>query len=249
MIVLRPHKIWSLGKTVTFPTLQTTYTLGWATDGVPGNPVKGTTTGGVITLAGAAGMVDTLVMVNHNLGSPATVVVTGDISTTITVPTMRPNGIPFGIFKKVASPVSVSSLVFTIASNAANIIIGEIYAGLAEEWDLLSNDNQFVYNVYPLSQPDESEMSSVAPYAGGREGRVLTGTNFADATELTFMQDWLAATYEGTRPSVIIPNPAINDAWSVKLGMALTHSQKRGDPDYLHEGVSVSFTEHIRSRW
>lgn len=247
MIVLRPHKIWSMFKPVTMPTIQSSYQPAWATDGIPGRPVKSSTTGAVITIAGTAGSVDLIALTNHNLAPPATVVLSGDVAGSIVVPPMRLNNIPYGIFVKLGAPVSCASLIVTIASNPTNVSIGEVFAGLSETWDLLSEDNEFGYRIIPLETPDDNEASSVPGYSAGRVARSLRGSSYMNLTEKAFAEDWQDASWDNTRPSLLIPNPEDNDAWAVKVGLELTYRQIRGEPQRLLMG-NFQFNEYVRSR-
>jgi len=247
MIVMRPHKIWSLFQSAACGTVQTTYDAAWATDGIPGRPIKSTSTGIAVTITGTAGMVDLVVVSHSNIWSPATITLSGDISTSIAVPAARPNNIPFNYFVLLGSPVSVDSLTVTVASNASNVVIGEILAGLSEEWNLLSDDNEGTYEIFPIAV-DDSEITSVPGYSRGRERRSLRGSNYASATDYTFLNNWMAATWDNTRPSVIIPNENDNDAWVVKLNTSFSFSQIIGDPSRLYK-ASIGFTEFPRQRW
>jgi hypothetical protein len=248
MLVMRPHKIWSMFKAVSAaPVFDSTFQAAWATDGWPNTPFKAPTGDGSLTISGPAGQVDLIVLSHHNLVSPATVAFGGTAAGAIVVPVARPNGIPYNIFVKLNAAVSMASLTITVSGNPTPFIIGEVLAGLSESFDLLSDDNSDTYNVGSIDH-DDIDVSSVPGYDLPWDQRVKTGSNWATATEKAFLHDWLAAQRGNTRPSVIIPNPEENDAWTVLVAGGLSGKQIMGAPNQLHH-CSMTFKEVKRSRW
>jgi hypothetical protein len=246
MIVMRPHKIWSIEKTVT-ATPATNYTKEWVNDGNVMRPIKLTGGSGSIVLAGSAAVVDLAVLVNTNLQSPATVNVSGGFGA-FTIPALRPGGIPYNPFIKLETPVNVASLTFTFADNPEDIIIGEILVGLSETWDLLSDTNDGSQVNPNIDQGgDEWDVHSIPPYVPDIEYRTLGGTVWADATEFQFIRDWKSATRGNSLPSIAIPDDDSNDAYAIKFD-TLSWIKKRGLPNPLYS-VTVAFTEFERTRF
>lgn len=248
MRVIRPHNMWSLFKTASGPVDTTNgYDIAWLTDGATGRPVRGTSGGGAYGIAGTAANVDTVVLVNTNVASPATVSVDNGFGS-MTIPAARPGAIPRNPFIRLLTPVSVSNLTVTIASNPSTLMLGEILVGLSEPWDLLSDNNEFSMGDFGYRHDDEVSMTSVPPYDLGTMQRTLTGSAFATMTDLQFVQDWFTGTRFGTWPSIIIPNEQDNDAWAVYFSDRVTWQQIRGYPDYLFQ-MNVSLTEYKQTRW
>lgn len=244
MIVIRPHNVWTYFQAAAANPADT-YLADWAVDGNPNRPLKGDSNGGVLTLAGTAAMADTCVLCNHNIESPATAVVSGDLAGAFVLSGARRNRIPFNPYLKV-TPASVDALTLTISGNYADYIIGEFIAGLSESFDLLQQDNEFGYQMFNI-QP-EGDIPSVMPTDLGARRRRLQGTAWATLTEKQFVEEWIDASMGNTRPSVIIPNPSDNDAWVVKVFAEITYRQHRGDPDRLYL-VNIGFEEWACHRW
>lgn len=246
MIVMRPHKIWSIDKAVT-ATPATNYVKEWVNDGNVLRPIKLPGGSGAITLTGTAGDVDLIVLVNSNIRSPATVAVSGGFGA-FTIPALRPGGIPYNPYIKLGAPVNVGSVTVTITGSSEPVIIGEILVGLSETWDLLSDTNDGSQVNPSIGQGgDEWDVHSIPPYTPDIEYRTLGGTMWANATEFQFIRDWKSATRGNSLPSIAIPDDESNDAYAIKFD-SLSWIKKRGLPDPLYS-VTVAFTEFERTRF
>lgn len=213
--------------------------------GWPGTPTRWTVTNptGTITLP-AAGAIDLVVVSHHKLAAGATITFSSGISVVVTVPAWPPDGIPLNPFNTLTSVPGVTGFTFTVAGNSGDAIIGEILAGSARSLTLplASNDQRGMAN-YGRENP--IEMSSVPPYRRGLAGRAPWKGRFVLTTaQLDDVVAWYLSQCEGTRPSVIIPDPSVNDAWVGFLQ----------EPQYSvvgprHWNVDLVFTELPRSRW
>lgn len=256
----RPDQWFSRGCTVT-GTIDPDYQLQWLVDGRLGYPVRAA--GGSpaadlsLTLTGASGSVGIVVVGNHNLIVPA--VITGDVSASVTPATTRPpNGIqlnPYALLDPVETGVTTVDL--DVTGNDETPIIGElVLATVRTLTPVKIDDNQFTENDYARDQA--GEFVSVPPYNPRLEGRRLTGSQYYTIEDLAEIRAWWQAQQAGSWPSILIPDPDLNDAWFVQFkGLSYKQVLSKGDalggsPAAVTGGlwlVSFEFVEYPRSRW
>lgn len=200
-----------------------------------------------MTVAAGPMSVDTFILANHNLESPATAVVSGDAAGAFSVPVMRPGGIPYGLWFTLSSPVSVSNLTLTIASNPTDIRIGEFIVGLKEELAVLLNGNDQMDESGMFDHDDEGDVGSLPPYDPGWERMTFTGSLLATGTERQFVRDWVSGARGNTRPGVIIPYADVNEAYVVKVSQC-SFQEVVGEGNRLYDG-QFTFLEFKRNRW
>lgn len=253
MLFVRPDQWWSRGATVT-GTIDTDYFLQWLVDGRLGYPVRSTDTSLSLDLAGPAGDVGIVVVGNHNVAVP--IAISGDVSASVVPASTRPpNGIqlnPFALIDPVETGVTDVSV--NVSGNDQDVVIGEVVlAPVHELIPLKIDDNNFTHNDY--SREVAGEFKSVIPYDFGITGRRLTGSQYYTTTQRDEIIAWFESQRSGTYPSIIIPDPDINDAWFVKF-RGLTYKQvmpavSSGSP-VASEAlwlVNFDFEEYPRSRW
>lgn len=217
-------------------TVDDTYDPDWLTDGIPGTPVQ-VAGGGLSLTATPAGSpsCDLFAIVNHTISVNATV--GGSASGTIVAGALDDDGIRLNPFLRLGSPVSVGSVSLS-ASNPDPAIVGEFYGGLSvalEAYELHFDAGD------PF--PWEGEFTSIAPYDPGLSyQRRLYGEVVLDDAGYALIQHWYAATRRGTRPSLVIPDDAINDAWA-----CLFRYQRRYE-ETVHF-VTLEILEIPRTRW
>jgi hypothetical protein len=245
----RPDEIYSYNATVSIGsgTVDTTYSADSLTNGWPGKPVR--MTGGALTatLTFTSGQVGVVALANTNLTANTTI--SGGVSGTITPATLPPNAIPLNAFTQV-TPASTTTITMATSGNSANVIIGELMAGKLRT---LTNaiggtgaprylDIQFVDDDLPL--PMDAEFGSIPPYDRGMERRTLKGTQIYTYAQLQDLRAWRQAQRSNSRPSLIIPDASINDAW-VCLFRGMSYRPVASD---LWE-VTLEFLELPRLRW
>lgn len=253
MLYVRPDEWWTRGTTVT-GTIDSDYQLSWLVDGRVGYPVRSTDDGLSLNIAGSSGSVGIVVVGNHNLVVPVTI--SGDVSATVTPASTRPpNGIqlnPYALIDPVET--GVTSVDVDVTSNDETVIIGEVV--LAQVRELIPvkiDDNQF--SQFDFSREQAGEFKSVPPYDFGLEGRRLTGSQYYTTAQRDDIIAWFQSQRSGTWPSIIIPDPDVNDAWFVKF-VGLTYKQilpvsSSGSPAVSEALwlVNFDFVEYPRSRW
>jgi hypothetical protein len=184
----------------------------WLTDGRPTMPVQ--KTGGSISLTvtpAAALNVDVIAVCQHAIRAAAAITLGGSLSSTIATAAYPPDSIPVNWFRKLSSPVSTSSIVLGVTGNTDPVIIGELYAGLSFE---IASDLEtgrtfdpgapFSWEGYAVQPPYDSGFSSPRRMRGQ-----LQPTDAEYASLVACYQ----AVRRGTRPALVIPNDAVNDAW------------------------------------
>lgn len=245
MYFLRPDEMWSLGATTT-GTVDATYLPAWLTDGKPGRPVRSTTGGISLSMAGTAGEVGLVAIHHHNLIVAATV--GGDVTATITPAATRPpNGIQLDPFTLVSPAVgSVDALTLTVTGNDDDVTIGEFIAGKVREiTPVMVEGHGFGHEDF--AQEPGGLFLSVMPYDLGQERRRLVGKqiyNWADTSVL--LAGWQAQR-SGSKPCGLVPHPDVNDFWLVQFKGFKYQQVGTRDMDWFL--VEFEFVEYPRSRW
>ncbi len=252
MLYARADEFWSRTATVS-GSIDPDYFLQWLVDGRLGYPVRSTDDTLSLDLAGPAGDVGIVVVGNHNLTVPVTF--SGDVSAVVTPAAVRPpNGIQLNPFALV-SDTSVTAVGLDVSSNDVDVVIGEVVlAPVHELTPVKIDDNQFTQNDF--SREVAGEFKSVTPYDFGITGRRLTGSQYYRTAQKDAIVAWFESQRSGTYPSIVIPDPDVNDAWFVKF-RGLSYQQilpsvsDGGSPatsDALWL-VQFDFEEYPRSRW
>lgn len=213
--------------------------------GWPGTPTRWTVANpsGTVTLP-AAGNIDLVVVSHHKLSAGALVTFASGIVGVVTVPTIPPDGIRLNAFKAITPVVGATGFTFTVSGNTPNAIIGEILAGPARTLTLptYQSDQRGMAN---FTREMQIEQSSIAPYDPALSGRApWKGKYVLTASQLDDVKNWFLSQRNGTRPSVIIPDATVNDAW---VGFLQEPQWAVAGPFHFH--VDLVFTEIPRSRW
>lgn len=247
MLFCRPDEIVTYGFTTT-GTVDSDYEPDWLTDAIPGRPVKaagGSPAGLSLDMTGTAGEVGIIAIHHHNLIVPVTI--GGDISATITPAVTRPpNGIQLNPYTLISPAVSgVDHLTFSVSGNDQDEIIGELLAGKLREFTPIRIDGaEFTHDDF--ADEPQGAFVSVMPYDKGTERRRLVGSQFYSLTDLNILKGWWQSQRSGTKPSLLIPDPDLNDAWVVNFKGFRYRPYPKDTDLYL---VSFEFVEYPRSRW
>lgn len=238
-------------------TVDDDYEAQWLCDLRPNRPVRaaaGSPASLSLALTCPAGEVGILVVGQHNLIVPVTI--GGDVTATITPEATRPpNDIPLNPFALVDPAVTVDALTFDVDGNDETPVIGEFIAGTVREvTPVRIEDAQF--EELDFAEPRAMAAMFLPPYDEGLEGRTLKGTQIYTSADLAILRGWWQAQRAGTKPSVLIPNPDVNDAWLVQFqGLQyrplVQPSPIAGSPasDQGLWLVTLTFVEYPRSRW
>lgn len=192
-------------------TVSTDYLASWLTDGRSGYPAR-TDAGMSLTATPAAAIqVDTVAVINHNIEEDATITLGGSLSSTIVTQPWLSNGMPANWYRRLAVPASASSIVLGVAGNSGATIVGELYAGLAQEFPALHlGRRRSPARVFPW----EGEFSSLAPYDNGIGPSVrVTGTMILTEEQMNALDACFLAQFNGSRPALILPDYPANIAW------------------------------------
>lgn len=239
---LRPDEMYAVGGTVTGGA-DTNYLDEWLVDGRPGRPVRAATGSETWTIVGTAAAVGIAALGNHNVDAGRMITLGGDISATMTGPTLPPNGIPLNPWVTFTEVAGVDEVTVDIASNTVPIVVGEFVCGKRRTLER----NLAVRPAFKASYQTvrhEAEFNSLMPYDKGIVSRTLSGTVVLSDTGLADVQAWWDATRGNTKPSLIIPNSNVQDAWLVEF---TEFSYEPASKNVNH--VSLTFTEYPRSRW
>lgn len=220
-------------------TVDATYSANWLIDGRPNRPVRLTDTGIALTITGTATDVDFLAIGHHSLTAANTPAISGDISTTLTIPSYGANDVPVNAYKTINTVSGVDSLTLTVTSSASPVIIGEFCAGTSATLPgTLNRHTSFRRNTFRANRP--MDRAWIPPYDKGMESDEWTGTLLLTSAQRTSLLAWEQSQKAGTRPSVVVINSAA--MWGfVEVGNQVAVGQ-------LWK-IDIRFVELPRTRW
>lgn len=225
----------------------TTYEPSWLCDWRFGRPVRGPA-GGALSLsitALASLLCNGAVLCNHNLDDDVDLVLSGDVSATLTGNGDQADGIPLNRWKQFAA-VTATSVDVDVTGNTDDVMIGELAIGnfrtLARA---LGEGTTFDVPASDKVDPD-TVFPSVNAYDPGlaREGPPV-GVQWFEVTELEEILQWYKSTRAGALPTIIVPFPDDLDSHAYVVLMSPPQVSRR-------EGkamVGLSFTEVPREDW
>lgn len=241
---MRPDEIasYSTGVSVTAGGTDTDYSADWAADQRPGRPWRSNAATMSLTLGFPSADVGMVVLANHNYQGPATFNI---YSTSFSANTETPpDGIPLNPFFLRTPSASTGFTIASTTNHPSVPVVGEVIAG---KYRTLSRGMRIAdaeFSQEQFAHDPQSEFSSISPYDKALAQRTLTGSIVVDATEFTVVRDWFRSQRGWTKPSVIVPDGSVNDAWVVTF----RDFRYRKLDDSLHE-VRLTFVEYPRSRW
>jgi len=217
-------------------TVDATYVENWLVDGAPGTPIQRTGNLSAVVTPPSTQTIDLFALVNHMVDVSASI--SGSATATIPAAALDGEGIRFNPFVRI-NPVSVgAALTLTVTGNASPVIIGELWGGLAVEFEPYELDldpgEPFAW---------ESEFSSIPPYDSGlSHPRRLSGEVIMTASQLAQVKAVYAASRRGSRPVLIVPDEDVNDAWCAVFRYTARYE------DTLYR-VTLQASEIHRTRW
>jgi hypothetical protein len=227
-------------------TVDSDYTDDWLCDGRPMRPIRGTSTSFSATITPlAAGTVDFVGISHHNL--TVSTVLGADLSGSVLAGALDGDGIRLNSFLSITPVAGVDSVTISVTSNAATVIIGEVFFGTATTIrGPFYRDFSVEYRDH--SREPDNDISDVTAYDDGTDGgRTLQGTWPALTTA---EKDSLIACFKAqrnkTRPTLLVPDSTINDLW---VGYIKSVKAKPDDAVPNRWEVSLTFDEIPRVRW
>ena len=242
-LYVMPSEMWALDAPVTTASGSTDadYVDDWLTDRRASRPARATSGSVTWSITAASGEVGLIAMVNHNVTT--TVTIGGGVSTTLTIPTLPPNGIPLNPFATV-TPAAITSLTVAVSGSATAVTIGELIAGKYRTLSLAPFLGDTELEARDFRNEPGGSFGGVLPYDRGIIARTLTGTQVYPASERAVLQQWFEGQRSGSKPSLIVPNSSVNDAWLCQM---TAFSYRQVGPDAWR--VTLSFEEYPRIRW
>jgi hypothetical protein len=224
-------------------TVDSDYLPGWLCDGRCGRPSRFTDGSPSATITPSpAGDVSLVAVCNHNLDAGKAVTFGGDITATVTNGAVPANGIGLNPFTTISPVSGVDNVTMAVSGNSQTVVIGEIVFGKSRTIRAPQFVSPFEIDGHDLDT--DAEFSSLMPYDRGLEHRVITGWNYYSTADKDLILEWFRSQRGGSRPSLIVPDSTINDAWLCKL--LKPKWQQAGPGKYR---VDLTFVEYPRSRW
>jgi hypothetical protein len=220
-------------------TVATGYNANWIVDGLPGRPVKNTTSLSIAITGPASRTVGIVSVINHTVDAGLAITFSGGVSATCTPDNLPDGTVPLNPWAAV-TPASASSCTVAVSGNSVDVVIGEVWVGQSRTIPDLIREPSINGG---QTLPWEGEFSSVAPYDPGIEQRRLSADVVVDDATMADIADWYRSTRSGTRPSLIVPIETNNDAWLVTFQYTAKPANKN------RHKVSFDFVELPRYRW
>ncbi len=216
------------------------YEPDWLCDARAGRPVHAGGSSGSWSITFPASGEVGLVALCHSTAS-GSASVSGGVSATITAGALQDDGIRLNGFATV-TPASAGSCSVS-ASASGDLIVGEFIAAKYRSLSLpvYTNDSR---NFRDFTRAIDMDLSSIPPYDPGLAGRQWECGFVLSASDKQILEDAFLAQRNGTRPTLVVPDSSVNDAWLCFL--SAPQSSVAGSH---HWNVSVTMTEVPRVRW
>jgi hypothetical protein len=191
----------------------------------------------------AAGDCDFVAATHIRVDENVDIEVTGDITQTLESRGAQADDIPLHRWLAFTNVVAVDSLSVSVTGNTATPVIGEFFAGKSSTLPRkLRLGVQRTFQQFAI--PSGAEFGSVLPYDKGLYGEVLQGTQTYEESDVEDILQWLKASRNGTRCSVIVPDDERDDCYVVLL-RDVQVTQLSG----TLMDVAFTFEEIPRQRW
>lgn len=242
LLLLPAHLIRTRTGSVSGP-VDATYLADWLCDGSSARGILGTSGSGTYTCNFAAsGTVNFAALIDSNVTVNA--VVSGGFSGTLVGNPEEPDGTVLNPYVYGATTGSVSSVTVAISGNPASPLdIGEFVCGHA--WELEYHPEPGATRDYwANSVPREDDVDFLPDYDLNGYGRTFDGNVVLTDIGLAEMIAMWKSQRGRSRACVIVPTPAINDAWWGRL-TGFGFSKITAEPRYR---VRIQFREFAQSR-
>lgn len=238
----RPDELWSLGGAVadTVGTTDSDYTNEWLCDARYGRPAKAS--GGSITwtITNPAGTVNFVALAHHTVNGGRSITIGGTIAASLVAPTDRPHRIPRNPFASIAGSSSVTTLSVSIMGNTSPVVC-KVFAGALRA---VPRAGFLAEQLTDTPVGRDYTPSFIQRYDDGYSApRVFKGVLRCNDAQADDLMAWSEAQLNGSRPSVFIPNIAVQDTRVVHL-----------DPPVLTRNgllwrAALTLREYPQARW
>lgn len=243
MWIMGAHKMFQVGATGSGSVDGDSYDPQNLCDNDPHSLIRTAAGSFSFTIARSPGLagINGLVITNHNLDAGKTVSFTGlgDI-TTLDVP---PDDIRLTAYARLATPVAGTTTTTDVASSghAQACIVGEILIGVFEELFAIAPRPGITSRGFGLKHPGDFGGMDYARGAFARDPISVTADLTAD--EFAILDACYKASWENSRPTVIIPYDESPDAWVVKWEQYVVSPEHQG-----YWPIAVTWSEIARFR-
>lgn len=223
-----------------------TYEAAWLVDGKPSYPVRKTGADASYDVTGTAQEVGILAVCNHLLAAGLSVVISGDVSESLTVPAYDANGIPNNAYEIITPVADVNNLTVGVTGNSGPaVIIGEFIAGKARTVPLtLARNTNWRRNTFAADRP--IDRTWIPGYDKGMVADQWTGTMQVTAAMRDEVLAWEASQLSRTRPSfVVVDSPAFTTPVAMLGYIEIANQLPLGQLWKL----DMRFLELPRTRW
>lgn len=243
-LYVRPDENWALYGAVadTVGATDSDFTNEWLCDGRAGRPVRSTNGTVTWTITNTAAEVG-LVAVCH-CDSNVNATIGGGVTATVVAGALQTDGIRLNGFATVTPVAGVTSMTVGFSGAASAVNVGEVIAGKYRSLTLpiYTADDR---GERDFTRPQEMDLSSIPPYDPGLSARKpWEGTFILTTAQRDGVIDWFRAQRNGTRPSLVVPDSSVNDAW-----VCFISAPQYRPAGPRHWSVSFSMTEVPRVRW
>lgn len=244
---IRPDEMPTATVTTTAGATNAAYTDDWICDGRPGRPAR--STNGTVTWSAAFSSAEVGLIAVCNCNSDVNASIGGGITATVTAGALEANGIRLNGFTA-PTPASITGLTVGFSGAAVAVTLGEFVFGKRRTLTNAAGNyggprfdgEGYTLEDYPLTV--DAEFGSTMPYDRGLVSRTLRGTQVYTVSQFADLLAWQKAQRSGSKPSLIVPDSTVNDAWLVTF--RITSYKNLGNS--LIE-ASIEFVEYPRSRW
>lgn len=240
-LYVRSDEMSTLGAAVADTTGATDsdYTNEWMCDGRIGRPVRATN--GTVKWTATFTSAEVGLVAVCNCNSDVNATIDGTVSGTVTAGTLQPNGMRLNGFQTF-TPATNTTLGVAFSGAASAVVLGELIGGKYRTLTRAPRfDSDFSFEDY--TRDVGAEFGSILPYDPALESRTLSGYNYYNTTDRDLIIAWWRSQRNGTKPSLIVPDSTVNDAWVVRL---LAPKFQKAGPDAWR--VDLTFIEYPRSR-
>jgi hypothetical protein len=239
---VRPDEVWSYAGAVadTAGATDSDYTNEWLCDGRAGRPARATSGTVTWTITNPSAEVGLICVANSNSNVNATI--GGSVSATVTAGALGGQAIRKNGFATV-TPAACTTMTVGFSGASASVVVGEVIAGKYRTLTrpVYTDDNT---ELTDFARAQEMDLSSIPPYDPGLVARTWSGSFIVTSAEKDDILAWYEAQRGGTRPSLVVPQTTVNDAWVCFLQKP-SFSPAGG----IYWTVQLSIVEVPRVRW
>lgn len=221
-------------------TTATDYTDDWICDARPGRPAVATN--GTVTWSATFSSAEVGLIAVCNCNSDVNATLGGGVSATVTAGALQPDGIRLNGFA-LQTPANETNITVGFSGAASAVVLGELIAGKYRTLGLpVYTDDERADVDY--TRPMELDLSSIPPYDPGLASRRWAGTFILSTADKDIVRGWFLAQKNGTRPSLVVPDSTVNDAWVCFISAPVCKPVSS-----YHWSVDLVITEVPRVRW